>query len=78
MTTKIFKVLVTTVALGALVLGTEPGMAAKGGGGGGGGGKGARRRWRRRDPTFQWCAWRQWYAWRQWCAWLSHGPVPDG
>ena len=46
MTTKIFKVLVTTVALGALVLGTEPGMAkgggggGKGGGGGGGGGRG--------------------------------------
>jgi LTXXQ motif family protein len=38
MTTKIFKVLVSTVALAALVLGTEPGMAAKGGRGGGGGG----------------------------------------
>jgi hypothetical protein len=40
MTTKIFKVLVTTVALGALVLGTAPSMAGKGGGGGGGRGGG--------------------------------------
>ncbi|MGA9282915.1 MAG: hypothetical protein WBW00_16755, partial [Pseudolabrys sp.] len=46
MTIKIVKVLVATVALGALVLGTDPSMA-KGGGGGhgghGGGGHGGHR-----------------------------------
>jgi hypothetical protein len=43
MTTKIFKVLVTSVALGALVLGTEPGIAkgSHGGGGGSHGGHGS-------------------------------------
>jgi hypothetical protein len=40
MTTKIFKVLVSTVALGALVLGTEPGMAKGGHSGSGHGGSG--------------------------------------
>ena len=37
MTIKIVKVLVATVALGALILGTAPSMARPGGGGGGGG-----------------------------------------
>ena len=52
MTIKIVKVLVATVALGALVLGTDPSMAK-----GGGGGHGVRRwrswrssRWRTRRP----------------------------
>lgn len=40
MTIKIVKVLVATVALGALILGTAPSMARPGGGGGGGGGHG--------------------------------------
>jgi LTXXQ motif family protein len=40
MTIKIVKVLVATVALGALVLGTDPSMARGGGGGHGGGGHG--------------------------------------
>ena len=42
MTIKIVKVLVATVALGALVLGTDPSMAKGGGGGHGGGGHGGR------------------------------------
>jgi hypothetical protein len=40
MTRKIFKALVTTVSLAALVLGTDPSMARGGGGGGGHGGGG--------------------------------------
>jgi len=40
MTVKIVKILVATVALGALVLGTDPSMARGGGGGRGGGGHG--------------------------------------
>lgn len=40
MTIKIVKVLVATVALGALILGTAPSMARPGGGGGGHGGGG--------------------------------------